>query len=297
MIRVALRALPSEFRAEYGDEVLLVSRDTLREASASGPAALSSARGRILIDLVATAAAEHVRKGFTMRTTAPGIGYGIAAAIGFPLYIASYGSYGFWNVVDGVHGLFGVNPALWFHPLIAAIGGVLAAIGLFGLVGRLGLTARTRAIARSAAILAGLALVVTSLGILDDGAILRNSVHRLLDTIEAIGWFVGFGGTIVMLIACGVVAVRRRALGVWSAAPLVAGVGVAAWVSFVLVGMGAGWGWENLLAGPVSQLLLLASVLACVATGVGIALAPRHRTDPADHAPHPKARIDSAATA
>ncbi|BDZ63450.1 hypothetical protein [Agromyces mangrovi Wang et al. 2018] len=294
MIRAAVRALPAEFRAEYGDEVLLVARDTLRDARASGPAAVSGARGRIFVDLVATAATEHARKGFTMRTTAPGIGYGIAAAVGLPLYLASFGSIAFWQLVEGAHEAFGVRSAAWFHPVIAVIGGLLATIALLGLVGRLGLGSRSGAIARTAAIVVGAGFTLAPPSMLADGAILRNSVRVAVDTMATIGWAIGIVGVTALLVTLGVITLRRRALGAWSIAPLVAGVMLVAWIAYGAVSTALGVSYLVSSGTLAAQLLTWALLLACAAMGAGLAIAPR---DHAGHASTPQRRVGTAAPA
>ncbi|GLI28376.1 hypothetical protein ARHIZOSPH14_26180 [Agromyces rhizosphaerae] len=291
MIRAAVHALPADFRAEYGDEVLLVARDTLRDARASGPAAVSGARGRILVDLVATAATEHARKGFTMRTTAPGIGYGIAAAVGLPLYLASFGSMGFWQLVEGAHEAFGVRSAAWFHPVIAITGGLLTTIALLGLVGRLGLGTRGGAIARAAVIVAGGAFTLAPLSMFADGRILRNSVQVVIDTLATIGWAIGVVGITALLVSLGVIALRRRSLGAWSIAPLITGVVLVAWVAYAAVSSALGVSYFVSAGALTAQLLIWALVLACAAMGAGLAIAPR------DHAGHASTRHHHVGTA
>ena len=294
MIRAAVHALPAEFRAEYGDEVLLVTRDTLRDARASGPAAVSGARGRILVDLVATAATEHARKGFTMRTTTPGIGYGIAAAVGLPLYLASFGSIAFWQLVEGAHDAFGVRTASWFHPLIAIVGGLLATLALLGLVSRLGLGTRGGALARTAVIVVGAAFTLAPLSMLADGAILRNSLRVAIDTMATIGWAIGFVGITTLLVTLGAIALRRRSLGAWSIAPLIVGVVLVAWVGYGAVSSALGVNYLVSSGTLTAQLLIWALLLACAAMGAGLAIAPR---DHAGHASTPRRSVGTAAPA
>ena len=67
LYRVLLRVYPSEFRARYGDEMVQLLGDQLRDAGASGGSGeLVATWIRTFVDLVTSAASEHLQRDRTM---------------------------------------------------------------------------------------------------------------------------------------------------------------------------------------------------------------------------------------
>ncbi|GAA2027812.1 hypothetical protein GCM10009819_09080 [Agromyces tropicus] len=289
-VDVALRAFPAAFRDQYGHEMRVLARDTVRDAQADGTRAVRAARARIVFDLLLAAAMEHTRKESAMHVNGPGVGYGIAAAIGLPLIIASYSSAGFWSFLSSTGVAMGVESSSYLvHPSIVLIGGILMTVGLIGLVGRLSLGDGPLRWLRAAAIVGGVLVTLGGASMYAYGLPSTSPWRGALDTAGVILLGPGLLLVLGLLVAAGVIALRTRSLGALSFAPMAVAACLVLVFAVMITVMAIGVPIEVGFRQPamvIADWLLFGS---SIVLGVALALAPQ----PATHRP----RRPAAATA
>ncbi|WP_430645624.1 hypothetical protein [Agromyces sp. GXS1127] len=272
----AMLMLPGEFRAEYGEEIRVLARDTVREARAQGASSARSARARIVLDLMLAAMREHARKESVMHVNLSGLGAGIATAIGLPMIVASYSSYGFWGLVRQTGAVVGFDSSdVFVHPTIVLVGALLTAIGLLALVHRLSAasaamasTLRTGAVAASAMLgLGGLAMFSYAMPTV-------SGWRGAFDLVGGILVGAGFLGILAVLIASGVIAMRSHALGALSFTPLAVAGSLVLLVGVALLGFATGMQMEVFLRGPAMVIAVWLVPATSVLLGAGLALTP-----------------------
>ncbi|MGR2751370.1 hypothetical protein [Agromyces arachidis] len=285
----AMLMLPGEFRSEYGEEIRVLARDTVREAQSQGAASARSARTRIVVDVMLAAMREHARKESVMHVNLAGLGAGIATAIGLPMVIASYSSYGFWGLVRQTGAAVGFDSSdVAVHPTIVLVGALLTAIGLVALVRRLSAaTAATASTLRIAAV-AGCTMVGLG-GAAMFGYVLPSVALR--DAFDLVGGILvgpGFLAILGVLIAAGVIAVRTRALGALSFAPLAVAGSLVLLLGVALIGFASGAPMEAFLRGPAMVVAVWLVPATSVLLAVGLAVTPAPTGDRVRRSePHP----------
>lgn len=131
---------------------------------------------------------------------------GPAAAIGSPLFVATFLSHSFWKVLDSV----GLTNVPYIHPILAEIGLMLSIIGLLGIYRQMPASTRPANILTTAVAIFGTSAAMVS--ILDLAIPLPTSVATLA-SMGYIGFFVGFAGMGIIVAATGT-------LGRWRFVPL-----------------------------------------------------------------------------
>lgn len=205
--RLLLRAYPAPFRREFGCEMALVFRDDLRAtARESGMQGLIGLWLVTFFDLLKTALAEHIWEMFHMPLEKISRWSWLAAAIGAPLFITTFSSEMFWSVI----GTIGLADFRFIHPIMAGIGLLLMAFGVYGLYRRLPAhIASTLAFSFTLlAILAGIVLLV----------MWEQDVPEFLS-------LVAFASPPIGVAMMGAIALARKSLGNLSFAPLLPLVG------------------------------------------------------------------------
>ena len=132
---------------------------------------------------------------------------GPAAAVGSPLFVATFLSHSFWKVLDSI-GLAGIPH---MHPILAEIGLVLTIIGLLGLYRQLPARTRSANVLTTAVALSG--AFAAMIAVLTFVIALPEAVASLLP-IGFIAFFLGLAGMSVIIAATG-------ALGRWRFLPAV----------------------------------------------------------------------------
>ncbi|WP_353827306.1 hypothetical protein [Agromyces sp. SYSU T0242] len=275
-VDVALRAFPAAFRDEYGHEMRLLARDSVREAQVDGERAVRATRARIVFDLLLAAAMEHARKETAMHVNAPGVGYGIAAAVGLPLIIASYSSYAFWGFLSTTSGAIGLESSSFLvHPTILLIGGILLTVGLVGLVGRLGVADRTRRWLRIAAIVGGVLVTVGGSSMYAYGLPTTSPLRSMVD--DVLGFVQGPGLLIVagVLITAGVLALRNRSFGPLSFAPIAVAASLVLVFAVMISVMASGTPMEIGFRQPAMVIADWLLFGTSVLLGVALAMTPQ----------------------
>lgn len=126
--RALLHVYPQPFRQTYGDEMVRLFGDQTRDARHRGRAAVARYWAAAVVDVAKTAPSEHWDEGGLMRVPTSRSIYVAAAAIGYPMFILSFSSHTFWDVVAAL-GLAGSD---WSHPVIAGLGLVLTGVAWTG---------------------------------------------------------------------------------------------------------------------------------------------------------------------
>jgi|GEM_PF-2625159 len=272
----AMLLLPAEFRSQYGEEIRVLARDTVREAQSRGTASARSARTRIVVDLLLAAMREHARKESVMHVNLAGLGAGIAMAIGLPMMVASYSSYGFWGLVRETGAVVGFDSSdVAVHPTIVLVGALLTAIGLLALVHRLSAAAATTVSTLRIAAVVGCVMVGLGGAAMFAYALPTVSPWRgASDLVGSILLGAGFLSILGVLIAAGVIAVRTRALGALSFTPLAVVGSLALLLGVALLGFASGVSMEVFLRGPAMVIAVWLVPVTSVLLGAGLALTP-----------------------
>ncbi|GAA1060986.1 hypothetical protein [Agromyces bracchium] len=272
----AMLMLPGEFRSEYGEEIRVLARDTVREAQSQGAGSARSARRRIVVDLLLAAMREHARKESVMHFNLAGLGAGIATAIGLPMVIASYSSYGFWGLVRQTGAVVGFDSSdVVVHPTIVLVGAVLTAIGLLALVHRLATASPAASSTLRIAAVVGSAMV--GLGGAAMFAYALPTVSEWRGAFDLVGGLLlgpGFLVILAVLIAAGVIALRTRALGVLSFAPLAVAGSLVLLMVVALLGFATGMPMEAFVRGPAMVVSVWLVPATSVLLGAALALTP-----------------------
>ena len=205
--RLLLYAYPTRFRRAFGTEMAQAFRDDARSTlQSSGIPGLVRLLFLTYTDLLKTAFAEHIWEIFHMPINKLQRWNGVAAAIGGPIFVASFLSPTFWRFVR----LAGVPDGPFTHPVLVWIGLLLTAFGMFGLYNRLPAGTRPASTLAFAAtfnaILAGL------LGVL--GMVMP--LPEIMDVLIAVSVSLLWLGLFWM----GVIANSHKVLGSMSFAPM-----------------------------------------------------------------------------
>ena len=208
-----LYTYPARFRREYGTEMAQVFRDDMRATlSNSGKAAFLGLWLITFFDLIKTALAEHIWEVFHMPMEKLTRWSGLAAAIGFPLFVATFGSHIFWQFVA----FLGLMDNKFTHPLLAEFGLLLTAIGLAGLYRHLPQSPRpAREIAFGVTLFGVLLLMIATLGLI-------LPVPEFLP-VGLLFFLLGFA-------AMGILTMSGKSLGTLSFAPFLAIVSLTLFV-------------------------------------------------------------------
>ncbi|MFC9919535.1 hypothetical protein [Agromyces binzhouensis] len=272
----AMLMLPGEFRSEYGEEIRVLARDTVREAQSQGARSARSARVRIVVDLVLAAMREHARKESVMHVNLAGLGAGIATAIGLPMIVASYSSYGFWGLVRQTGAVVGFDSAdVAVHPTIVLVGAVLTAIGLLALVHRLSAAAAaTLSTLRVVAVVGSAMVGLGGVSMLSYALPTASPWRGAFDLVGSILLGAGFLAILGVLIVAGVISVRTRALGALSFTPLAVVGSLGLLLGVALLGFASGVPMEVFLRGPAMAIAVWLVPVTSVLLGAGLALTP-----------------------
>jgi hypothetical protein len=221
-----LYTYPARFRREFGTEMVQVFRDDMRATLInSGKAAFLGLWLLTFFDLLKTVLAEHIWEVFHMPMGKLARWSGLAAAIGFPLFTASFGSHIFWQFV----GLLGLIDNKFTHPLLAEFGLLLTAIGLAGLYRHLPQNPRpAREIAFGVTLFGVLLMMIATLGLI-------LPVPEFLP-VGLLFFLVGFA-------AMGILTLLGKSLGTLSFAPFLAIVSLALFVLTINASEFAGQGF------------------------------------------------------
>lgn len=206
-----LRAYPAAFQREYGYHMAQLFRDEMRATiHERGPAGLPGLWFNTFLDLVKTAAAEHISVLLRVPTMRFFRWSGLAAMLGGAMFYSGVALAAF-----AYERAFGLSPVVY----VAILGAVLLslpllALALFGLYRRL-----PRGMA------AGLVLIVAEVGVfLYIIGVLTlfttDFVDEAMTLIMAGAVLLGFG-----LLGLGLVGLVGRTLGRWSIGPLMLGAG------------------------------------------------------------------------
>ena len=235
-----LAAYPGRFRAEYGQHMAQVFRDTCRrDYSRGGLPGMMALWARTSLDLARTTVEEHIERGIEMNREKFVRWSGWALVAGAVLFaagliIGNYDSHDM-DPIGGADAVYEYGQAAGL-----VLGQVLFVIGLLGL--RAGYARRSGSLGAGLLLLAVIGSVVSLAGLL--------AMSSLED-----GWLVWMGGYLAMTLALaifGIVAVRRRVFSRWNYAPILAGIGIPFLFGIGMVGVdslsGSAPEWGSLLA-------------------------------------------------
>jgi hypothetical protein len=245
LFRLLLHVYPASFRREFGLEMAQVFRDdmraTLREDGLTGMAILWFITA---LDLIKTAFVERAWEIFHMpQERFTRLLTGIAAAIGAPLLIMTFGSQFFWET----YGSLGLPSGDLVHPILAGIGFLLMGPGLYGLYRKLPATTPSKLglLVAQVSVLLGIVAMITW------GQAISEQLVRLAFALHPIG-----------LALMGLVALTNRSLGRVSFAPLLI---VAAFIGSAITATPG-------VEGMGLQIFLLLTYAGWVLVGAAIAL-------------------------
>lgn len=246
LYRLLLYVYPAPFRRRFGLEMAQVFRDDMRGTMQRD--GLLSASGLWLItflDLIKTAFIEHIWEIFNMPLEKLTRWSGLAAALGAPLFLLTFGSHGFWRT----YGALGLPDGNYVHPILAGIGLLLMGLGLYGLYRQLPPTLASK-------LGLALAIVGVSIGIL--GMITWN--QAISESLILPAFILPEIGLAVM----GVVALTNRSLGRLSFVPLA----IVAGGGGLLITAADGAGLTRL----ATQVFLMLSCAGWIALGAAMIL-------------------------
>jgi hypothetical protein len=217
-----------------------------------------------------------------VRFTISGFGAGLAAAIGVPIVVASYSSYGFWNLVRDTGGALGFDStSVAVHPTIVVLGSVLIVIGLVALVRRLATASEgARGALVAASVVGGTLLGVGGATMLAYGL---PTMSPWRAPVELVGeWLVGPGLLLILgvYVVAGVLSLRSRALGPLSFAPLAVASSMVLISVVALIGFLNGQPMQAFLREPAMVLAVWLVPVTSIVLGVALALTPVRATTP-----------------
>ncbi|MCB9452503.1 MAG: hypothetical protein H6672_13790 [Anaerolineaceae bacterium] len=208
--RLCLFFYPRAFRSKFGCEMTLLFRDdTRRTWQQRGFLSWIGLCFLVFFDLVLTAIAEHIREGIHMPLDKL-VRYSGFAAFGAPIFVLSFTSNSFWDVVNGLRKAVGLRNGPYIHQILAGIGAVLMAYAFFGLYRRLA----TRPDLRNAAFF-GLSIISCLLAF----GISVTLNMRLSEPVDGLFYWGIFLTLVIGLAGMGWMTWRSQALGFWSFTP------------------------------------------------------------------------------
>jgi len=150
----------------------------------------------------------------------PGLSYGLAIAVGFPLALVS--------VLAGAGELVGSGTAIsWFHPIVAGLAFVVAGVGLHGLSKRL----EIRSTPLNVTVLVGVTL----------GVLGSADVHY---SGRFFGWYAVPAALVLLILSLAMmspICIRERTFGVLSWFPLAVTISAGVFFLSLLPGLGGGY--------------------------------------------------------
>lgn len=137
LYRLILSVYPRRFRDEYEEEMAQTMRDQVRDAwTQRGAVGVTGLWLRVLVDSARSAFVEHRKQGWGVNLSWPGLGYGLATAIGYSLAFVSFIAWS-GELVGFETAENWLRHRRYLYPILAGPGFVLVGVGLSGLYRRL----------------------------------------------------------------------------------------------------------------------------------------------------------------